>query len=453
MGVPSGLIGFDRIVTDSRDIRSGDLFWALRGARHDGHSYIDEAFKKGAAACVAQPDRTDNRLLPMLAVEDTLQALQDFAGWYQEQQDALVIGVTGSVGKTTTRHMIHTVLRQQYRGIESPQNFNNQIGVPLTLLDIDTHHEFAVVEMAASQLGEIRRLCEIAQPEVGIVTRIAPAHLKQFGDISHIAQAKGELIEALPCTGFAVLNGDDEYVRALAQRAACKTIFVGEQRGNDLVASEIECENGLLRFRVGSTRFTVTAVGRHHVTAALAAIAVAREIDVREVEIVEALSRFEPVAGRCCSQPIGEWTVIDDSYNASPESMRAACEVLRDWQQCNQKVLIAGDMRELGKQTEQFHRELGQQIAQAGIHRLIVTGEHALHVAAGARDAGMDAGRIGICSNSETEQLLLGLWLEPRDVVLLKGSRAERMERFLRSIQLLADDRQIEHDFPHRAVA
>ncbi len=441
IGVPAGLVDVERIVIDSRDVRPGDLFWALKGHRHDGHEYIEQAARNGAVACVVELSRVHSHTVPLIAVENSLTALQNVAQWYREQQEALVIGVTGSVGKSTTRHMIHSVLGQEYRGIESPHNFNNHIGVPLTLLSIESDHEFAVVELGASHLGEIRDLCDIAQPEVGVVTRIAPAHLKQFGDLQRICQAKGELLEALPRSGFAVINGDDPLVRELAQRATCRTIFVGERPGNDVVATNVRGENGLLRFRVDGTEFTVTAVGRHHLIAALTAIAIAREVEVEDVEIADALSRFEPLNGRCTSRPVGDWTVIDDSYNASPESMRAACEVLRDWQQCHQRVLIAGDMLELGKESHAFHSEFGRQIAQAGIQRVLCIGEHAAVVAAAARQAGMDPGRIGLPGDAATEQLLLDLWLEPRDVILIKGSRALGMERFVQKLQQLSHER------------
>ncbi len=446
-------LGAERIVTDSRTVRPGDLFWALEGQTHDGHTFLEQAIRNGACACVARSDRTADSALPVIGVPNTLAALSDFAGWHRKQQDALVVGVTGSVGKTTTRHLLHTVLSQQFSGVESPRNFNNEIGVPLSLLEITAADEFAVLELAASQLGDIRKLCTVAQPEVGVLTRIAPAHLEQFGDIETIARTKGELLEALPSTGFAVLNGDDERVRRLASRASCRTILVGERPHNDLIASRTTCSNTHLTFHIDGGDFSLPAMGRHHLTAALAAYAVGIEVGLSQTDIADGFSRFEPMDGRCRPLAIGEWTVIDDTYNASPSSMQAACELLGNWQGDGQRILIAGDMRALGANSHQYHTQLGEQVAATGIDRLLVWGKDAQQVAARAHAVGMDAGRIGACDDADTLKLLLDMWLEPGDVVLVKGSRDMHMERVIERIRQLAAERSARQPLPRRAVA
>ncbi|MGD9857484.1 MAG: UDP-N-acetylmuramoyl-tripeptide--D-alanyl-D-alanine ligase [Planctomycetaceae bacterium] len=446
-------VGFERVATDSRTVRPGDLFWSITGPRHDGHDFIEEAMRRGACACVVQHDRVTEFDSPLIAVRNTVAALSDFAGWHRKQQDALIIGVTGSVGKTTARHLLHTVLSQQFTGVQSPRNFNNEIGVPLSLLDITAAAEFAVLELGASRLGNVRSLCETAQPEIGVLTRIAPSHLDEFGDIDTIARTKGELLEALPASGFAVLNGDDDRVRQLAARANCRTILVGERPHNDLVASRVTSTNTQLSFRIDGGDFSLPAVGRHHLTAALAAAAVGMEVGLSRTQIADGLAQFEPVDGRCRPLSIGEWTVIDDTYNASPESMRAACELLRDWQGRGQRILVAGDMRALGAASQRYHTQLGEQVAACGIDRLLACGQDAQLAAERAHAAGMDAGRIGACADADTLALLLDTWLGPGDVVLIKGSRDTHMERVIELIKRLAAERAGHQPLPRRAVA
>ena len=368
--------GFDRVTTDSRQVRRGDLFWPLKGEHHDGHDFLTQAHELGASACVAeariwkQRQQAGKVSPPAILVDDTLLALWDFAAAHRQRREGLVIGVTGSVGKTTTRNMLHAVLNARFAGVQSPHNFNNQFGVPLSLLQIDHGHEFAVLELAASRAGEIGELAALARPEVGIITAIAPAHLNEFGSLDCICRTKGELLEALPSTGFAVLNGDDERVRRLASRANCPVIQVGERIHNDVVAHAVRVEDGQVRFQVEETEFTVPAVGRHHLIAALISFAVGREIGMTDDEIAHGLSQFQSSPGRCCVLQLGDWTVIDDTYNSNPGSMRAACSVMQDWQQANQKILVTGDMLSLGSASEAYHRELGELAAQAGVHRL-----------------------------------------------------------------------------------
>lgn len=421
-------IGFDRVEIDSRTLRRGSLFWALRGERHNGHDFVADAFRKGAAACVVE--RIDRRGAggPLIVVDSTLRALWDFACWHRSRLDALVVGVTGSVGKTTTREMIHATLRAGHTGTRSPHNFNNHVGVPLSLLDISAEHEFAVVELGASQVGEIRDLAGVAAPEVGVVTPIGAAHLESFGNEERILKAKGELIESLPKSGFAVLHGDCPNASRLKERAACPVLLVGEGRENQLRATHIETKINEISFRVDGHRYAVHATGRHHVGSALCAIAVAREVGIDEEQIAEGLRRFRPVAGRCRVEQIGPWTVIDDSYNANPSSMQAACELLG----ClggTRRLMVAADMLELGDRAEECHRLLGRRAAAAEVDHLLVQGINAEHVIRGAREAGMPQHRLAQFATLETMLAILDCWLAPGDVVLVKGSRAMQMER------------------------
>jgi len=441
-GRASGIADLDteirRVAIDSRKIRRRDAFWALPGPRFDGHDFVQDAREQGAVVCVVESGRKLPAGIPSVVVENTRAALQQFAAWYRTRLDTMVIAVTGSVGKTTTRHMVHATLSKSFRGAESPENYNNEIGVPLSLLCLESKHEFGVLEIGASHVGEVAQLASLAQPEVGIVTAVSPAHLEGFGSIENIARAKRELIEAVADTGFAVINGDDERVLGMADGAPCRIVTVGERVHNELVARRIEVANDGLRFQVDRSRFQVPVPGRHHLTSAIIAVAIGREIGMSDDDIAAGLRSFRPVAGRCQPLKVGPWTVIDDSYNASPRSMLAACDLLRAWHGNANRILVAGDMLELGATAEQFHAELGQTIAAARISRLAALGRHASDVAQNARDAGMDAGCIAACQDLETLIVLLDCWLEPGDVVLVKGSRALHMEQVVERLRDLA---------------
>lgn len=434
-GTPLGVSGDDltirRVCIDSRTLQPGEVFWALRGAQHDGHAFVAEAVRRGAALCVVASDKAEGLQGPLLVVEDTLRALGDFARWYRHQHESLVIGVTGSVGKTTTREMIHAVLSARHSGMSSPRNFNNEVGLPLSLLDMSSSDDFAVLEMGASRAGDIRTLCEIACPEVGVIPKLGVAHLETFGSIEAIFQAKGELLDSLLPHGFAVIGGDDEWTRGLSQRASCPVLLVGEKAGNHVRATEVEFKNRTMRFTVDRKRYEVPTTARHHLTAALCAIAVAREIGMDASGIAAGLLRFVPQPGRCLAEQLCGWTVIDDTYNANPTSMEAACRCLNDWSATGKKLLVAGDMLELGPDSSRYHYELGALIAQQEIDRLLVLGSEAPHVVQGALRAGMPVHHIAEFSELESLLAVLDCWLEPGDAMLVKGSRGMRMERVI----------------------
>lgn len=418
-----------RVCLDSREVRPGDLFWALQGEQHNSHRFVAQALAAGAVAAVVDAEHAPHIEGPRLVVRQTLPALQRLAAWYRRQHEALVIGVTGSVGKTTTREMIYTVLSSAHAGLRSRKNFNNEIGLPLSLLDLGSEHEFAVLEMGAARRGDIRALCDIAAPEVGVLTRIGPAHLESFGSLDAIYEGKFELVDALPCTGFAVVGGDDPRMRERARQATCAVRLFGEHPGNDIVAEEVEFRPGRLRFTVRGDRFQLAATARHQLTSALAALAVGREIGLTTAGIQEGFDQFQPPASRCRVETIGSWTLIDDSYNASPLAMEAACELLRDWPNDGQRLLICGDMLELGAESAALHEQFGRQAARCGIDRLLVCGEFAGDVARGALAGGLPLHQIACCEPLESLYPVLDCWLSPGDVVLVKGSRGMRMER------------------------
>lgn len=441
VGTEDRFAKFTRVEIDSRGIRPGDIFWALRGEHHDGHSFLAEARLHGAGLAVVQRDRLaqsqeaweagsgQSPRPSLIVVEDTLTALAKFASWYRSQQEGLVIGVTGSFGKTTTREMIHAVLSGTHPGVRSLKNFNNHIGLPLSLLELDQSHEFAVLEMGASAVGEIAMLAEIAQPEVGVITGIGLAHVVGFGSPEQIVLGKGELLEALPATGFAILPGDDPVTRRMADRSSCPVLFVGESDDNHVCATNVRVANQRLTFEVDHVEYEVPATGRHFLRAALSALTIAREIGLTASEIAAGFANFQSAPGRCQVHQIGSWTVIDDTYNANPASMHAACETLRDWQGANKRLLITGDMLELGTHTEQAHVDLGRAAAEARVDGLLVCGTQAEHVVRGALAGGLRPSRLAQCDHLEILLTVLDCVLEPNDVLLVKGSRGMRMER------------------------
>ncbi len=442
--VPSADLPFYRVMIDSRETRPGDVFLAIRGDRVDGHDFCAQAIERGAVLSVTAASRADDVAGPKLIVDDTIHALGKFATWYRSTLDALVIGVTGSVGKTTTRDLIHAALASEYEGLRSRKNFNNTIGLPLTMLDIEHQHEFAVLEMGAGRVGDIRELADIARPEVGVVTAIGPAHLASFGSLEAIIRGKGELLEALPTSGFAVLPGDDPILRQMADRAPCPVIFVGEGDDNHLQATRVRASFEGLRFEVDGCEFDVPVFGRHHLTNVLCAIAIAREIGVSTQSLIQGLSYFRPVEGRSFLKTIGSWTVIDDTYNASPKAVVAACEMLRELEMpgIGQRILVLGDMRELGSSAASEHEQIGALAAKLKIDLLLACGEHADDFAHGAERAGMDRHRIAAAPDIETAKAVLDCWLEPGDAILVKGSRATRMERI---VDWLAERAELEN--------
>jgi UDP-N-acetylmuramoyl-tripeptide--D-alanyl-D-alanine ligase len=453
----AGVMGDDIVVrhvsVDSRTLEAGDLFWALRGLKHDGHDYVPEAQRRGASACVVDRKHAARLAGPRVVVDETLQSLGDFARWYRQQWETMIIGVTGSVGKTTTREMIHAVLSVGHHGLRSERNLNNEVGLPLSLLELEPAHEFGVIEMGAARLGDIRQLCDIACPEVGVITRIGKAHLETFGSLEAIYDGKCELLDALPHHGFAVVAGDDEAMRARVTRAACPVIFVGEKSDNQVRATDIKFQPGKLQFVVDRKKYELPAPARHYLTAALCALAVAREIGMEPGAITEGFHRFVGAPGRCMVVQAGNCTIIDDTYNANPLSMQAACLCLQDWPGPGHKLLIVGDMLELGVETRKSHQELGACVAATSVDRLLAFGDNAGDVSWGALHAGMRPHVVAECHELDALLTVLDCWLEPGDVVLVKGSRGMRMERVVQWLKQRGGAARIEHHVPSTARA
>lgn len=419
---------FPRVVLDSRAVERGDLFVALKGERVDGHDFISDAVSRGAGGVVAHREPPPLPV-PVLLVRDTLAALQRLGAWWRDRYPVEVIGVTGSVGKTSTKELVADVLSYRFPVHRSPGNLNSESGLPLALLGLGPHHRYAVLEMAMYAVGDIALLCRLARPRYGIVTTIGPVHLERLGSMARIVQAKGELVEALPKDGLAVLNADDPYVRSLAAKSAAPIVWYGQSTGATVRATDVEghgLEGLSFRLRFGrlAQKVRTALIGRHHVSTALAAAAMALHLGMSFAEVVEALERARPALRL---QPLpGKrgTTVLNDTYNASPASVKAALDLLAEVP--GRHVAVLGDMRELGAMEEAGHREVGRYAAERA-QALVAVG-------ALGRLIGEEAARAGclevhFAPDAAAACQLLDDLLQPGDVVLVKGSRALALEQ------------------------
>ncbi len=427
---------------DSRTIGTGELFFAVKGERLDGHDYVGAALEKGATAAVVQKDELhrypdETRLL---AVDDTLVALQTLATAVRKVWGKPLVGVTGSAGKTTTKEAIAHVLGAHFRVLKSVGNFNNHFGLPLTLLKLEPEHDVAVIEMGMSHAGEIRALAKIAQPEIGVVTNVAPVHLEFFDSLAGIARAKYELIESLPASGTAVLNADDEYVSQFGRDFRGKVVTYGTR-----ATADVRAENVQTRGAEGSEFDVVIAgarqhahlplVGEHNILNALAAVAVGLARGLQPSEAVGALATLVPPDQRGQVLQLGNITVINDCYNSNPKALHAMVDALAAMK-AGRRIVVAGEMLELGPAGEEMHRAAGQHIAGKKIDVLVGVRGLAQAMVEGARHAGTEADFVATPEEA-------GEWLsrEARDgdVVLLKASRGVKLEKALETWKAIRD--------------
>lgn len=442
-------------VIDSRKAIPGSLFVCLPGERVDGHDYIEAAFANGASFALVQRDLatahptldlrqpvTPGQLASLsgpacLRVDDTLTALQQIARHWRRSLDLRVIGITGSVGKSTTKEMVAEVLNRKYRTLKTAGNFNNEIGLPLMLLNLTRGHQRAVLEMGFYVPGEIRFLCELALPAVGVVTNIGTVHAERAGSQETIARGKAELVESLPADGWAILNHDDDWVRGMAGQTKARVLFYGLTDEAHLWADEIE---GLgldgIRFRMhyeGQTfHLKVPMLGRHSVHTALRAAAVGLVEGMDWAEIIAGL-RFGHMQLRLVAVRAQNGALLlDDTYNASPESTLAALNLLAELD--GRKVAVLGDMLELGQYEQQGHFKVGLRAAEV-VDELVTVGKRARTIAAAAVDGGLKREQVHIVDDSPAAIAALRDRLGAQDVVLVKGSRGMKMDGIVPALE------------------
>jgi len=428
------------VSTDTRSLEPGALFVALRGARFDGHQFLAEAVGKGARALMVGDRSWAERIgrpdIAVFAVKDPLRALGDLAQHLRKRNRPVVIAITGSNGKTTTKEMTFEILAAEYgsdKVLKNAGNENNLIGVPLTLLRL-AEEKVAVVELGTSGPGEIARLAEISDPDVGVITNVGSAHLEGLGSIEGVARAKGELLRGMRPGTTAILNAEDGRVRALGESFPGRVVLFGD-------GAEIRAEGGVREVALGgAVEFEIAAgarrvpvrinyLGRHNVSNALAAAAAALAVGVGLEAIRIGLEKARPVSMRMelLALPCGA-RLISDCYNANPASVKAALETLRDLE-ARRRWAVLGDMCELGERSGELHREVGLFAGALGLWRLYLMGEHAAEIAAGARLAGLEMGRVRIFATHDQIAEELATEIGPGDCILVKGSRRLRMEK------------------------
>ena len=422
---------------DSRTINSGDLFIALPGDRFDGHDYASIALEKGAVAAMVQQDRkVSGDPHRLLAVPDTLQALQSLGAAARRVWAKPLLAVTGSAGKTTTKDLLAHLLSTRFRVMKSSGNFNNHIGLPLQLLKLEPEHDIAVVEMGMNHAGEIRVLGILAQHDMAVVTCVAPVHLEFFNSVAEIARAKYEIVETLQSNGAAVLNADDDYVSQFGRDFKGKVISYGIRRAADVTARNIAlhgAEGSSFELAVGSVsrQVRLPLVGEHNIYNALAAAAAAMERGLMPTDVVEGLATVRPPDKRGQVLEIGGATIINDCYNSNPKALQAMTDALASMP-AKRRILVAGEMLELGPAAEAMHRESGRHAAHQKIDFVIGVRGLAKALAEGAAGAGAQARFV---ETPEQAGEWLASELRPGDAVLLKASRGVKLERAMEVLQ------------------
>ncbi len=420
---------FFGVGTDTRTLAAGTLFVALRGEHFDGHAYVAQAAERGAVALLVE--HAVESPLPQLVVRDTRLALGRLGAAWRLQCNTPLAAITGSNGKTTVKEMTRAILQQRGAVLATEGNLNNDIGVPLMLLRLTPEHRYAVIEMGANHPGEIAYLTELARPDAAVINNAAPAHLAGFGSVDGVAQAKGEIYDGLRENGIAVINADDRYAKLWHDLAGThRQLSFGMEQGADITAQWEPLANGSrvrMQTPAGELDVVLPLPGRHNVMNALAATALALALEADLAAVSAGLGTMQPVGGRLQSRAGRQGSrLIDDSYNANPASLRAAIEVLAA--QAGRRVLVLGDMGELGQQAEALHRDIGTAARAAGIDALYATGPLSLAaVAAFGEGARHYADHAALAAALQQE-------LAPEVTVLIKGSRSARMERVVEAL-------------------
>lgn len=431
-----------RICVDSRHAEAGDLFFALAGERFDAHTFLPEVAQSGVAAIVAERAKMPNNVRgsAIIEVNNTRTALGKLAAAYRREFNLPVIVVGGSNGKTSTKELIASVLRQKCAALWSEASFNNDVGVPLTLLKLEHSHQVAVLEAGTNHPGELAPLLGMMAPQFGVVTNIGREHLEFFGDLAGVAQEEGAIAEAIPPGGALFLNGDNEWSEGLARRCRARVVRVGFGQNNDWCAQNIRLDSAGAIFSVRGPRadlggeYRIKLLGRHQVSNALFAIALGAELGLERAAIEHGLAVCAPAKMRLqLCQPPGGIGILDDAYNANADSMLAALQTLSELPCAGRRVAVLGDMAELGESSRAAHAEVGRRAAEFHLDKLFTVGRQAGEIALAARHNGLET----VVEIPEVENAALAVqeFARPGDVVLIKASRAMRLERVAEALR------------------
>lgn len=436
-GAAGDMIAINEIVTDSRVPSSNSLFIPIQGENFDGHDYLRQAFHNGAVAALWQKDKKVPSFLPsdfpVFYVEDTVKALQQLAAAYRNKINPIVIGITGSNGKTTTKDLIASVVKTTYQTHATNGNFNNEIGLPLTILSMPGETEVLVLEMGMSNFGEIERLSKIAAPDYAIITNIGESHIEYLGSRVGIAKAKSEIIKGMNETGYLLIDGDEKLLAAFHSRD--RVITCGFKTGNDVVieGAKISHQHTAFKLEVGSS-YTIPLLGKHHALNATFAITLAKQLHIADSMIKQALltiqltsMRFEMITGK------NGVSIINDAYNASPTSMKASIEVVKQMDGFEKKIVVLGDILELGEQSHHFHESVGE-VIDASIAVLFTFGVQAKTISSKVNSQDLPV----ICKHFDSIDALideLDSYLNQDTLILFKASRGMQFEKMIDKIQ------------------
>lgn len=424
-----------RVCSDSRQVQAGDLFFAIRGGRFDGHDFLEESAAKGAVAVVIEKHRVPEKLpaCGVIVVADVRRAFGQLAATYRREFNLPLIAVGGSNGKTSTKELIAAVLREQFPTLWSEASFNNDIGVPATLFRLEHTHRAAVLEVGTNHPGELAPLVRMMQPRLGVITTIGREHLEFFGNVAGVAEEEGWLAELLPADGKLFVNGDNEWTERVARRTPAGVVRVGFDEGNAWRIREVKLSESGSTFQVDAPNsdfcgeYQINLLGRHQVVNALFAIAIGEEFGISRVAVQRGLASCKPAKMRLQVWEANGVRVLDDAYNANADSMLAALQVLKDLPCKGRRVAVLGDMAELGEQAEAAHEEVGRHAAESGVNQLFAVGKMAPAMARSARAAGLL--RVIELADVDVACGALKSFLKPGDVVLLKASRAMHLEQ------------------------
>lgn len=443
--------GFRRIQTDSRKVKTGDLFLALQGPNFDGHDYLLQACERGAYGVLIQESRASG-MLPrrgsvhrtrslVIGVKNTLRAYQELARFHRSKFSIPVVAITGSNGKTTTKEMVSQILSTTWRVHKTQENFNNAIGVPQTVLGLRGTHQAAVIEMGVDQVGQTDRLCEIARPTVGVITNVGPDHLEFYRTMARSAASKGELLKWLPQDGAAVLNADDRYCSRFVRQAKSPVVSFGFSPDADISAMDIQWDGRQTTFKLGfpsrkrRRNVSLRVMGSHNVSNALAGAGVGHVLGVSVENIIKGLGKFRPASMRSEVLQKGGVTYIYDCYNANPASVKAALELLVSVDPARRTIAILGDMLELGPQEQAFHEEIGKYAADKRVTHVIACGAFGPLIGEGAAYARGSQTGVTVVKDAIGAGRALRQLVDRGDIVLIKASRGMRMERVLEAVQ------------------